>query len=137
MKVAGIYGGYIPKINFKQDEIKPTLQQWNDLRVFNHHIYEYKKGLRNLVLTTEKSSNRDIIVQKLENQNISYLIQPLGDKNINVFFGNPDSVAVIKSFNQPKLNQYTPEQDFILGILLGYDKIQECQRYLKWIADRR
>ena len=29
-------------------------EQISDLRVFNHHIYEYEKGLRNLVLTTEK-----------------------------------------------------------------------------------
>ena len=26
-----------------------------DLRVFHHHIYEFKKGIRNLILTTEKS----------------------------------------------------------------------------------
>lgn len=26
-----------------------------DLRVFYHHIYEYKKGIRNLILTTEKA----------------------------------------------------------------------------------
>ena len=25
-----------------------------DLRVFHHHIYEFKKGIRNLILTTEK-----------------------------------------------------------------------------------
>ena len=35
----------------------PTKDQYNDLRVFYHHIYEYKKGLRSLVLTTEKRKN--------------------------------------------------------------------------------
>lgn len=37
--------------------IKPNVvpftsgQQSADLRVFHHHIYEYKKGVRNLILT--------------------------------------------------------------------------------------
>ena len=93
----------------------------------------HKKGLRNLILTTEKEANRKIITDRLEREKISYLIQNVDNAKINVFFGNPNAINVIKSFNQPKLNEYTPEQDFILGTLLGYDKIQQCQRYLKMI----
>ena len=117
----------------------PTKQQINELQVFIHHIYEYKKGLRNLILTTEKAENKDVIIERLERENkgerrLSYFIQPVNENKINVFFGNPESVKVIKSFNQTRLNKYTPEQDFILGTLLGYDKIQQCERYLKKIA---
>ena len=25
----------------------------------------------------------------------------------------------------------TPEKDFMLGVLLGYDKTKQCERYLK------
>lgn len=137
MQITATYNGYYPtQTNFQGIKITPTTKQWNELRVFSHHIYEYKKGLRSLILTTEKEANRKIITDRLERENISYLIQNVDDKKINVFFGNPDSINVIKSFNQPKLNEYTPEQDFILGTLLGYDKIQQCQRYLKMLKKR-
>ncbi len=137
MQIISFQNGYYPtQINFNGLKITPTTKQWNELRVFSHHIYEYKKGLRNLILTTEKEANRKIITDRLERENIAYLIQNVDEKKINVFFGNIDSVNVIKSFNQPKLNEYTPEQDFILGTLLGYDKIQQCQRYLKMIKKK-
>jgi len=136
MQIYCIGSNYVPvrSINFTGQVKNPiTDQVWNELRVFSHHIYEYKKGLRNLILTTEKRVNQDVIEHRLQKEGISYLIQNVDDKKINVFFGNENSVAVIKSFNQQKLNKYTPEQDFILGTLLGYDKIQQCKRYLKFI----
>ena len=37
------------------------IEEYNDLRVFTHHIYEYKKGLRHLILTTEKAKHREAI----------------------------------------------------------------------------
>lgn len=132
MQIIGTYNGYYsPQVSFSSLKIIPTTKQWNELRVFSHHIYEYKKGLRNLILTTEKESNKEVIKNRLERENISYLIQNVDKNKINVFFGNPECIKVIKSFNQPKLNEYTPEQDFILGTLLGYDKIQQCERYMK------
>ena len=51
--------------------------------------------------------------------------------SLNVFFGDKPCVDVIKSFNQPHLSKLNPEQDFILGVLLGYDKTKQCERYLK------
>lgn len=137
MRIISTYNSYYtPQTSFQGAKIAPTTKQWNELRVFSHHIYEYKKGLRSLILTTEKETNRQIIVNRLEREKISYLIQNVDEKKINVFFGNPDSISVIRSFEQPKLNEYTPEQDFILGTLLGYDKIQQCQRYLKMIQKK-
>ena len=40
-------------------------QQANDLKVFNNHVYEYKKGVRKLILTTEKSVYRKPIEHSL------------------------------------------------------------------------
>lgn len=37
---------------------------------------------------------------------------------------------VVRTFN-PKLNQLTAEQDFMLGIMLGYDRVKQCERYMK------
>ena len=54
-------------------------EQISDLRVFNHHIYEYEKGLRNLVLTTEKAKYRDFIENKLQNRKIDYAINDIGN----------------------------------------------------------
>ncbi len=105
-------------------------EQISDLRVFNHHIYEYEKGLRNLVLTTEKGKYRDYIENKLQNRKIAYAINDVGNGKINVFFGEKNCVDVVKTFS-PKLNELTPEQDFILGIMLGYDRVKQCDRYLK------
>ncbi len=137
MKIYTTCGNYYKaQPSFGAARIVPTKKQWNELQVFNHHIYEFEKGLRSLILTTEKESNRAIIEDRLNRKGISYLIQNVSEQKINVFFGNEDSVEVIRSFNQPKLNEYTPEQDFILGTLLGYDKVQECQRYLKLIKNR-
>lgn len=113
--------------NFKATQT-PTNDQYNDLRVFYHHIYEYKKGLRSLILTTEKKDNRTIIEGKLQRENIPYVINEVNGKNINVFFGNKDCIAVVSTFDK-KLNKLSPEQDFMLGIMLGYDKILQCKRY--------
>ncbi len=105
-------------------------EEYNDLRVFNHHIYEYKKGIRNLILTTEKSKHRNTIEDKLQKNNIPYLIHEHNNKElINVFFGDEPCIKVIGTFS-PKLNKLNAEQDFILGVLLGYDKVAQCDRYL-------
>ncbi len=119
---------------------RPSTRQFNELRVFYHHIYEYKKGLRNLVLTTEKAANKEIIENRLKKENIPYVINEVNGKNINVFFGNKDCIKVVSTFDS-RLYKLTPEQDFMLGTMLGYDKIQQCQRYFdmkeKYIKNQR
>lgn len=123
---------YNQKISFAKNKDLPDekLEEYNDLRVFNHHIYEYKKGLRNLILTTEKAKYRDVIEEKLQHNGISYIIHDIKGDKINVYFGADPCIEVVKTFS-PKLNKLTPEQDFILGIMLGYDRIKQCERYLK------
>ncbi len=107
-----------------------TAKQISDLKVFCHHVYEYQKGIRNLILTTEKSVYKDYIVDRLTKEQIDFAIQDVNANKINVFFGAKECVDVIKTFIHKKLNELTPEQDFILGILLGYDRRQQCKRYL-------
>jgi len=106
------------------------IEEFNDLRVFNHHIYEYKKGIRSLILTTEKAKHRQAIEEKLQKNEIPYLIHEHKNKElINVFFGDEPCINVIRTFN-PRLNKLNAEQDFILGVLLGYDKVAQCNRYM-------
>jgi len=101
------------------------------MEVFTHHIQEYKKGLRALVLYTTKVSNRDAIEERLTRERIDYYIQKVNGTKINVFFGNPICVAVVKQMNITSLSNLTAEEDFILGTMLGYDRVKPCERYLR------
>lgn len=123
---------YNQRVSFTSKNKLPMdiIEEINDLKVFKHHIYEYKKGLRNLILTTEKAKYKDAIEEKLKHEGISYIIHEIKNNNINVYFGADQCIDVVKTFN-PKLNKLTPEQDFILGIMLGYDRLKQCERYLK------
>ena len=106
-------------------------KEYADLRVFYHHIYEFKKGIRNLILTTEKAIYREPIERRLQNEGIDYIIHDVDKNKINVYFGAKQCVEVVKTFN-PRLNELTPEQDFMLGIMLGYDRVKQCERFLEY-----
>ncbi|AZO95986.1 DUF2023 family protein [Halocella sp. SP3-1] len=101
------------------------------MRVFYHHLYEFKKGLRNLILHTTKSSNQELIERNLKKKNIPYIIYNVSRDKINVFFGNKHCIEVIKQIGKSNLKNYTDEEDFILGIMLGYDRVEQCKRYMK------
>lgn len=119
-------------LNFeaKREASIKHLRENLDLKVFHHHIYEYKKGIRNLILTTEKNIYKDKITSRLEREKIDYVIHDLENGNMNVFFGEKACVDVVRTFN-PRLNEVSAEQDFMLGIMLGYDRVKQCVRYLK------
>ena len=57
-----------------------------ELKVFLNHIYEFKKGVRQMVLYTTNSKYEDFAVKRLTSQKIKYIIQPIDDTRINVFF---------------------------------------------------
>ena len=99
--------------------------------IFVHHIYEFKKGLRNLVLCTIDKLLKERIVSRLKREEIDYLIYPVGDNKINVFFGDTSCVRVIESIDKEKLQDYTDEEDFILGIMLGYNMVKQCDRFIR------
>jgi len=101
------------------------------MEVFRHHLYEYRKGLRNLILHTTHRSFRARIIKKLEKEGVDYIIQPINDNRINIFFGATECVDVIRHIGKANLGAYSAEEDFILGIMLGYDRLKQCQRYLK------
>jgi len=121
----------LPQVHFTSKPVLTPEQitENADLRVFHHHIYEYKKGIRNLILTTEKAKYKEPIENRLKHEKIDYVIHDIEKDKINVYFGEKPCVDVVKTFS-PKLNKLTPEQDFILGIMLGYDRLKQCVRYL-------
>jgi len=102
--------------------------------VLNEQIYGYKHGIRPLVLQTMQMKDKQDIENRLQRDKLDYYLQPApGEKNLNVFFGDKPCVDVIKSFQGKALSpsSLSPEQDFILGVLLGYDRTKQCERYLK------
>lgn len=101
------------------------------MEIFYHHIYEYQKGVRNLILHSTSKENLKIVRNKLLAENIPFLIYPLGTDKINIFFGDAECISVIKKIGKISLTEYTAEEDFILGIMLGYDRRKQCSRYLQ------
>ncbi|MCD4706319.1 MAG: DUF2023 family protein [Candidatus Sabulitectum sp.] len=80
------------------------------MKVLNHHVYEYRKGLRNLVLHTIPMSLKVWAEARLERDSIPYIVCPVSNRKINLFFGEKDCVDVIASFGSKKLNEFTPEE---------------------------
>ena len=73
--------------------------RFGDMKMFMHHIYEFKKGVRSLVLCTMCRTCASIVAERLRGQQIGYMIQEVS------------------------------EEDFMLGAMLGYDISMQCRRY--------
>ncbi len=106
------------------NEIHPA-----ELKVFLNHIYEFKKGVRQMVLYTTNKKYEDFAVKRLTNQKIKFVIQAVDEERINLFFGKKECIDAIRLMVTRPLNLLTPEEDFILGAMLGYDICGQCKRY--------
>ncbi|NPE29286.1 DUF2023 family protein [Methanococcoides sp. SA1] len=71
--------------NISEDLMKIHLD--GDMRGFKHHIYECRKGLRNLVLHTTDINLKDDC-EILKKNGLSYLIHSPNHAKLNVFFGD-------------------------------------------------
>lgn len=104
--------------------INPT-----DMKVFLNHVYELKKGVRQMVLYTANKRCLNFAEQRLKSQKIPYIVQEVDCERINLFFGRPECINAIKMIVNRPLNLLTPEEDFILGAMLGYDICAQCKRF--------
>ena len=93
-------------------------------------MYELNKGLRSLALLTTTEENCEIIIERFSKTKYEYIVQKLKSGYVNIFFGKKESILVLKQFNKNSLKEFSPEEDFILGVLLGYSTEQQCQRYI-------
>lgn len=101
----------------------------DEMMVLTNHIYEYKKGVRRMVLFTINEKYKEVAVARLKRQNIKYLIRPVGNGYLNLFFGRKECLDAIKLMVTRPLNELSPEEDFILGAMLGYDICVQCERF--------
>ena len=100
-----------------------------DMKVLMNHIYEYQKGVRQMVLYTFNKKYEQFAIARLEHQHIDYVIKPVGKENLNLFFGKKECLNAIRMMINRPLNELSPEEDFILGAMLGYDICRQCERY--------
>ena len=96
---------------------------------FKHHIYEYKKGVRDLFLHTLPKERVGDCEACLTKSGIAYLVHEISPRRVNLYFGHRKCIDIVQSFGDKPLNQYTNEEDFMLGIMLGYSRDQQYDRY--------
>lgn len=114
-----------------KDKSRDNYKNSADVQVLIHHIYEYKKGIRNLVLHTMNRLSLNYAEAQLERHNISFCTQVVSENKVNIFFGKEECVEIVKTFADISLSKITNEQDFMLGVMLGYDRMQQCSRYME------
>lgn len=100
------------------------------MQVFSHCLYEFQKGVRQLVLLTLEIYELNNIITRLEKESVPYHFQYLKDKKANLYFGDEACVQVAKILSKKSLSELSVEEDFILGTMLGYDVRQQCSRYI-------
>ena len=70
-----------------------------------------------------------LIPLRLEKSGLEYEICPINAHRLNLFFGKKECIDIVRLICNRPLNLLTPEEDFILGTMLGYDVCQQCERY--------
>lgn len=93
-------------------------------------MYELNKGLRSLALLTTTTENFEIIKDRLERCGYEYILENLKSGYVNIFFGTAECIDVLRKFRKSSLREFSPEEDFILDVLLGYNVQQQCKRYI-------
>ena len=104
------------------------------LRIVNHQLYELSKGIRPLSMFTTTEAGSAAVVTRLASKGIAHYVHKACPTKVNVIFGQPVAVATVRRFLTGPLCKLSPEHDFMLGILLGYDREKQCVRYLERAA---
>lgn len=105
--------------------------RFDSLKLYMHQIYEFRKGVRHLVLCTMCPTCADIVRDRLDTQGIAHLTQPVDNEKVNLYFGDSVCIDTVRTFVHKPLSSLTPAEDFMLGAMLGYDIRQQCERYCK------
>ncbi|MBB5045437.1 hypothetical protein HNR60_000166 [Rhodopseudomonas rhenobacensis] len=104
------------------------------LKIFNHHLYELSKGLRPLAMMTLSAAAAAQVIARLEAVGIAHHVHEACPERVNVVFGSRPAVKAVRQFMVRPLCELSAEHDFMLGVLLGYDREMQCARYLSRAA---
>lgn len=99
------------------------------MNVFSHQLYECKKGVRSMVLATLQTKHLPIATKKIASANMVYFTHSVSDSKVNLFFGKEECINVVRTICNKPLYMLSPEEDFILGAILGYSICEQCTRY--------
>ncbi len=94
------------------------------------YLYELGKGVRQLFMLTMTPREAQAVQARLDRDGIAFYRQRVSEEKVNLYFGNAQFVAVAQRLAIRPVCQLSAEEDFILGTLLGYDREQQCRRYL-------
>ena len=61
--------------------------RYDNMKMLLHHIYEFRKGVRDLVLCTLCPTCAGLLIERLRSQGIDYLLQPVTEQKVNLYFG--------------------------------------------------
>lgn len=111
-------------------DVKPAGTAHASLKILAHNLYEYDKGVRQMFMMTLGSHDADVVIRRLRGRGIDYYVHPVSTAKTNLFFGRAVWIDTVREVVRKPLNQLSPQEDFILGILLGYDKELQCRRFL-------
>ncbi len=98
-------------------------------QLLNAYIYEVKKGTKPMALLTVPVDVCENFTNKIKKNNLSFFVQEINQK-CNIFFGSPECVDIVRRFRSHDLSKLSEHEDFILGIMLGYNRLEQCRRYL-------
>lgn len=105
--------------------------RFGELRMIMHQVYEFRKGIRNLVLCTITPECAEIVKARLQKQDIAWHEQPVSPAKVNLYFGDRNCLDAVRCFADKPLNRLTPEEDYMLGTMLGYDIRMQCERFCR------
>ncbi len=100
-------------------------------------LYEYKKGVRRLAMYTCSEAESAFHLKKLRNSGIAHVVSEVSNGNVNIFFGDCPCISIVESFGKKRLNDFDEKEDFILGVLLGYDITKQCERYMNMLSPEK
>ncbi len=100
------------------------------MELFKNLIYEYKKGMRDLALYTCEVEQIEKYKAILNLTKTPFTIQKLPQNKCNIFLGNQKCLEILNTFSSKNLDKITPQEDFILGIMLGYSRNEQYTRLL-------
>lgn len=104
------------------------------MQVLVNALYEFDKGVRHLFLLTAGTGEIPALLNRLDRDRVDYFVQAINADKANLFFGKAALVETARHIARKPLNQISPEEDFMLGTLLSYDKERQCLRYLNMIS---
>ena len=89
--------------------------RFGELKIFMHQIYEFKKGVRNLVLCTMCPTCAALVAERLRGQRIEYLIQEVTDKKVTT----PDIIVRNRVDGKVKGFAYESIRSFVDRLIDG------------------